>query len=91
MFRIFRPYVTHVEIVNPSGELAGPLLKIAIIEPFRTDSYVEDKLEIPFSVKTFLLGKRVAGIGKFCLINFNWERSCVDGFSVLAEVLTLSY
>jgi hypothetical protein len=53
--------------------------------------YLLEYMKAPFSIKTFLLVKRVAGIEKSCLMNFNWERSCLDGFSVLAEVLTLSY
>jgi hypothetical protein len=28
--------------------------------------------------------KRIAGIEKFWVINFNWKRSCADGFSVVA-------
>ena len=43
------------------------------------------QVKVPFSVKTFLLMKGRAGIEKCCLINFSWERSCADGFSVFAE------
>jgi hypothetical protein len=41
--------------------------------------------DVRCSVKPFLFTKRTAGIGKQCLINYNW--GCANGIVVLAEGL----